>query len=160
MFEKVQKNIEKETEVFEKEREAYEALMASFDFEHTEINTLMEQIINTEHILTSKSELRAKIRQKAKKEGYVFDTETKKYVLIAEQNKQETKENESENNTAEAQTEQNENKQTENKQTESKKEESEQKEKFEQKTEPNKEVKKDVSDNGELAEQLEVPTRE
>ena len=160
LFEKVQKNIEKETEVFEKEREAYEALMASFDFEHTEINTLMEQIINTEHILTSKSELRAKIRQKAKKEGYVFDTETKKYVLIAEQNKQETKENELENNTAEAQTEQNENKQTENKQTESKKEESEQKEKFEQKTEPNKEVKKDVSDNGELAEQLEVSTRE
>ena len=89
-----------------------------------------------------------------------ISTETKKYVLIAEQNKQETKENELENNTAEAQTEQNENKQTENKQTESKKEESEQKEKFEQKTEPNKEVKKDVSDNGELAEQLEVPIRE
>ena len=154
MFQEVQKNIEKETEIFEKEREAYEALMASFDFEHTEINTLMKQIANTEHILTSKAELRAKFRQKAKKEGYVFDAETKKYILIAEKNKQETKENETENNMAEAQTEQQAEQNSENKETEIIKEENE------QKTEPNKEVKKDVSDNGELAEQLEVPTRE
>lgn len=150
LFEEVQKNIEKETEIFEKEREAYEALMASFDFEHTEINTLMKQIANTEHILTSKAELRAKFRQKAKKEGYVFDAETKKYILIAEKNKQETKESESENNMTETQTEQN----NENKETEIIKEENK------QKAEPNKEVKKDVSDNGEPAEQLELSTRE
>lgn len=153
LFEKVQKNIEKETEAFEKEREAYEALMASFDFEHTEINTLTEQIINTEHILTSKAELRAKIRQKAKKEGYVFDAETKKYVLKTE--KQETKQSESENNTAEIPAEQN-----ENKQTESKKEESKQKEEPEQKTEPNEEEKKDVSDNSKPAQQLEISAGE
>jgi len=153
LFEEVQKNIEKETEAFEKEREAYEALMASFDFEHTEINTLTEQIINTEHILTSKAELRAKIRQKAKKEGYVFDAETKKYVLKTE--KQETKQSESENNTAEIPAEQN-----ENKQTESKKEESKQKEEPEQKTEPNEEEKKDVSDNSKPAQQLEISAGE
>ena len=92
LFQEVQKNIEKETEIFEKEREAYEALMSSFDFEHTEINTLMEQIAYAKHILTSKAELRAKFKEKVKKEGYVFDAETKKYILIAEKNKQETKE--------------------------------------------------------------------
>ncbi len=154
LFQEVQKNIEKETEIFEKEREAYEALMSSFDFEHTEINTLMEQIAYAKHILTSKAELRAKFKEKVKKEGYVFDAETKKYILIAEKNKQETKESESENNMTETQTEQQSEQNSENKETEIIKEENE------QKTEPNKEVKKDVSDNSEPAEQLELSTRE
>ena len=54
--------------------------MASFDFEHTEINVLMEQIAKAKHILTSETELKALFKQKVKQEGYTYDEEAGKYV--------------------------------------------------------------------------------
>ncbi len=80
LFEQIQNNIRKETEDFEKEQLAYESLMASFDFEHTEINVLMEQIAKAKHILTSETELKALFKQKVKQEGYTYDEEAGKYV--------------------------------------------------------------------------------
>ncbi len=139
LFEEVQKNIEKETEIFEKEKLAYEALMESFDFENTEINELMEQITNANHILTSKVELRAKFKEKVKKEGYVYDSETKRYKLPPEETEVKKEE--------------------ESKKTEDNEEKSSQ-EKQEVKTSTlvvyDKEVKKYVPDNSEPAQQLEV----
>ena len=81
LFQEVQNNIKKETEVFEARQAEYEALMASFDFENTDVNELMRQISTAKHILTSEKELRAKFKEKVKKEGWKFDKEAGKYVL-------------------------------------------------------------------------------
>ncbi len=81
LFQEVQNNIKKETEVFEARQAEYEALMASFDFENTDINELMKQISTAKHILTSEKELRAKFKEKVNKEGWTFDKEAGKYVL-------------------------------------------------------------------------------
>ncbi len=81
LFEKVQENIKEETEIFEKQQMEYRKLMNSFDFENTNINELMIQIANAEHVLTSEKELKAKFRKKITDEGYIWDKELKKYVL-------------------------------------------------------------------------------
>ena len=81
LFHQIQNNLQKETESFEKEKIAYETLMESFDFEHTEINVLLAQIKKAKHILTSETELIAKFKEKLKKEGYIYDKEKEKYVL-------------------------------------------------------------------------------
>lgn len=81
LFQEVQDNIEKETEIFKQQQAEYEALMTSFDFENTNVNELMKQISTAKHILTSEKELRAKFKEKVKKEGWTFDKETGKYVL-------------------------------------------------------------------------------
>lgn len=88
LFEEVQKNIEKETEIFEKEKLAYEALMESFDFENTEINELMEQITNANHILTSKVELRAKFKEKVKKKA-MYMIAKQKIQITSKRNRRE-----------------------------------------------------------------------
>lgn len=81
LFQEVQDNIERETEIFEARQAEYEALMGSFDFENTDINELMKQIATAKHVLTSEKELRAKFKEKVKKEGWTFDKEAGKYVL-------------------------------------------------------------------------------
>ena len=81
LFQEVQNNIKKETEIFEARQAEYEALMASFDFENIDVNELMKQISTAKHILTSEKELKAKFKEKVKKEGWIFDKEAGKYVL-------------------------------------------------------------------------------
>ena len=81
LFQEVQNNIKKETEVFEARQAEYEALMASFYFENTDVTELMRQLSTAKHILTSEKELRAKFKEKVKKEGWKFDKEAGKYVL-------------------------------------------------------------------------------
>lgn len=114
--------------------------MESFDFENTEINELMEQITNANHILTSKVELRAKFKEKVKKEGYVYDSEAKKYKLPQKE------------------TEENESKKTES--NEEKNSQENQQEKTSALVVYDKEVKKYVPDNSEPAQQLEVSARQ
>lgn len=81
LFQEVQDNIERETEIFEARQAEYDALIGSFDFENTDINELMKQISTAKHVLTSEKELRAKFKEKVKKEGWTFDKEAGKYVL-------------------------------------------------------------------------------
>ena len=64
LFQEVQNNIKKETEIFEARQAEYEALMAYFDFENTDVNELMKQISTAKHILTSEKELKASLKKK------------------------------------------------------------------------------------------------
>lgn len=81
IFAEVQKNIQEETKIFEKQKAEYEALMESFDFENTELNELMAQIKRAKHVLTSEKELKERFKQKVKEKGYIFNKESGKYEM-------------------------------------------------------------------------------
>lgn len=85
LFAQVQKNIQEETKIFEKQKAEYEQLMESFDFENSDVNELMVQIRNARHVLTSEKELKAKFKQKLKLEGYIFNKESSRYELETEE---------------------------------------------------------------------------
>ena len=81
LFKEAQNNIREETKIFEAQKAEYDALMESFDFENADINELMKEISSAKHILTSEKELKAKFKEKIKKEGFRYDKEAGRYVL-------------------------------------------------------------------------------
>lgn len=99
LFAKVNENIQKESDYFEKQKEEYEKVMNAIISEIEKMtieNTsdVMNSIIKANHVLTSEKELKHKFKEKITELNLVWNPEEKKYEL-----KEETKNEEISNNT-------------------------------------------------------------
>lgn len=97
LFEKVNENIQSESEFFEKQKQDYEAIMNEVlpkitNMTEENITDIMNLIKNTNHILTSEKELKHKFKEKIEELNMVWNKETKQYEKKVEEVKDESKE--------------------------------------------------------------------
>lgn len=79
LFNKFNQNIIDETELFKNQQAEYNSLMESFDFNNTDPNILMKQILSAKHILTSEKDLREKFKKMVASQGLIFNNKTHLY---------------------------------------------------------------------------------